>query len=437
MENVVFIVLDSLRKDRLSAYNEDVDFTENIEEFSEEAEVFEEAYAQAPWTLPSHASIFTGMYPWEHEATQKNLELDVDETHLAERFKEEGYDTACFSINGFLNNDANLTDGFDRVENMNLMNRFSFLNKFFKRFDKWVSKTDESYIRRKIFSIGEKLFNDVDVDPEGTEKILGEAKSFVDNSEESFFVFINLMDAHEPYFPPKEYRGKHGDVDPSEICQVPDRFYAEEDRADFEEIKSAYDASVDYMDDQIGDFLNFMEEKDLMDDTVVVIAADHGQMLGEDGLYGHQYSVNKHLNSVPLIVKKEGVDMDADQIIELRQLYDLVPAWAGVEDESEFTSPKVAKGGYEFPDFMIHRVPKDRKEEFYKKLRFSETQYEKLIEEENSDGSKDYISKNKRQGESSIDLRKEVREIGESSTGKDIEDKDEEVKERLRKLGYG
>jgi arylsulfatase A-like enzyme len=432
-ENVVVLVLDCLRKDSVSPYNTEVDFTESIEGFAEEAKVFENVVAQAPWTLPSHASMFTGMYPWEHGATQKNLDLDVESELLAEKYAEKGYETGCYTINGFLNPESGLTDGFSKVKNLDISDRFSGINKAFNKLDSWLASTDESYLRRKLVRLGERFFGGYGVEPDTTEKILDRGKSFVEQSDDNFFLFMNLMDAHEPYKPEEEYVEKHGGFDTSEICQNTDNFYHDSEAADFDVIRGAYNASVDYMDDQIGEFFDWMKEQGVWEDTTVVVTSDHGQMLGEEGFYGHQYSVHRHLTSVPLIVKSGNIERKEDELLELRQLYDLIPKWSG--DNTETSEVEVAKGGYEFPDFMIHRVPKERKKEFYRKLRFAQDSKGKLIEEEDEDGNKAYREEGEVQDRPR--LRKEIEGIGESSEGEKLKDKDEEIKNRLQDLGYG
>jgi arylsulfatase A-like enzyme len=431
--NIVVLVLDSLRKDSISPYNDEVNFTENIDSFADEAEVFENAVAQAPWTLPSHASMFTGMYPWEHGATQKNLSLDVESSLLAERYAEKGYQTGCYTINGFLNPEAGLTEGFEEIRNLDISDRFSGINKAFNKLDSWLASTDESFLRRKLVRLGERFFGGYGVEPDTTEKVLEEGKDFVERSDDSFFLFMNLMDAHEPYNPEEEYVEKHGGFEISELCQNTDNFYHDSDAADFDAIRRAYNASVDYMDDQIGEFFDWMKEQGIWEDTTVIITSDHGQMLGEEGFYGHQYSVHRHLTSVPLIVKSGNIERETDELLELRQLYDLIPKWSG--QDSETADIEVAKGGYEFPDFMIHRIPKERKQEFYRKLRFAQDSDGKLIEEEDEEGNKKYSEEGEVQDRSK--LRSEIESIGESSEGEKLEDKDEEIKNRLEDLGYG
>jgi arylsulfatase A-like enzyme len=115
--NIAVIVLDTLRRDKVSVYNDDVDFTENLERFSSNSAVYENAVAQGPWTLPSHASIFTGEYPWKHNATQETLYLEDEFKQLPEIFSEKGYSTGAFSDNPWISSSSGLERGFDQLEN--------------------------------------------------------------------------------------------------------------------------------------------------------------------------------------------------------------------------------------------------------------------------------------------------------------------------------
>ena len=114
--NVLFVVLDTVRKDRLTPYGYDRPTTPNLAAFAEEATVFDQAVAPAPWTLPVHASLFTGLYPSQHGADQENPYLE-GATTLAETLSTAGYDTACYSSNAWITPYTHLTDGFDEQDN--------------------------------------------------------------------------------------------------------------------------------------------------------------------------------------------------------------------------------------------------------------------------------------------------------------------------------
>lgn len=435
--NVLFVVLDSLRRDRISVYNDDVDFTDNLEELSREAKVYSEAVANAPWTFPSHASMFTGMYPWEHGATQRNLKLDVDRELLAERFRDEGYRTACISTNAWLSGRFGLSEGFEQVENLSSTGFSGLLSKARRKLDRWLSSAGNERLKRTIVRVGNHVFH-YWLGGSRTEEIVEKSKAFMDSGDEPFFLFLNLMDAHEPYFPPQEYLDRHDCPDPSDICQNPTDFYAGRVDADFKAISRVYDASVDYMDDQLGHLFEALERSGSWDDTVVVVVADHGQLLGENGMYGHQYSVAEELVHVPMMVKAGETGEMVEQV-ELREIYDILLSETGLqEDYSEGT--KYAMGGYEFPDVQRPRIPKEKWSELYRRHHFARTLNGKAVRSEDEDGDTELVFEGF-VGEPAEDERRTMREkldsIGEGEKGQQLDEKDEEIQRKLQDLGYG
>jgi len=113
--NVLFVVLDTTRKDRLTVYGHDRPTSPALERFAEEARVYEQAVAPAPWTLPVHASVFTGLYPSEHGATQENPYLE-GATTLAETLSRSNYATSCYSSNAWITPYTHLTRGFEHQD---------------------------------------------------------------------------------------------------------------------------------------------------------------------------------------------------------------------------------------------------------------------------------------------------------------------------------
>ena len=110
---IILITLDTTRRDALSPYSGDQNVTPNIEEFAQQATVFENAYATAPWTLPSHASIFTGLYPSEHQAGLSSDHLGSRFTTLVELLHDRGYLTAAFAGGILCSSRFGLGQGFD------------------------------------------------------------------------------------------------------------------------------------------------------------------------------------------------------------------------------------------------------------------------------------------------------------------------------------
>jgi choline-sulfatase len=444
--NVLFIVLDTVRRDAVAPFNEDIDHTEAIEALEDEGTVFTDAVAQAPWTLPSHGSMFTGLYPWEHGATQENLVLDVGQETLAERFREEGYATACYTENPWLSPHTGMVDGFEDVDNF-----FPVIpiNRIPDRLlDLWKRADIGQHLR--FMRVAERLgefIPDILQERVGsrTESIIEKSGRFI-REEDEFFLFINLMDAHLPMFPPEEYRQRHApDVDPTEVCQVAHRHNGGKEEADFDALRKLYRAQIDYMDDKIGALLELLEEEGCREETVVVIASDHGQHLGEEGLLGHVFSVSEYLVSVPLVVDAPGLDEGLyDEQVELRELYDLLPGLAGLAEMPDIGST-YAKGGMAFPNMELAKLPEDRKPRFAHALQFVRGEGQKITRKIHREPSEQagevedeaFRLESGETCEPDPDMVDELDEIDDRTGGggrRDIED--EKVKKRLEDLGY-
>ncbi len=437
--NVLFVVLDTVRKDRLSPYNSDVDFTGNIGDFAGDATVFEDAVAQAPWTLPSHASMFTGLYPWEHNATQKNLYLETDRELLAERFQDAGYRTACYTSNTWLSPYTGMTEGFDDIDNFFPVLPSDLLPAKLQRFWERLNTGRARWVLDRLMDIGDRFHQWFESSGRSskTEDTLAKAEEFMREDGE-FFLFLNLMDAHEPYYPLEEYRERHApDVNPDDVCQIPGRYYADKEDADFDAISRLYDAEMDYLDDKVGELLAFMDEHDLMEDTIIVITADHGQDLGENGRYGHQFTVSEETVAVPLIIRADGLeDGRRDEQVELRELYDLVPQLAGIAETGEEPGTEYAKGGYAYPQLDLRNMPAEKKEAYGKELAFARGDGQKAVREENGGTVVRGIDLATGDGvEPSTALLDALDMIGSAEEGSG-EIGDEQVKERLEDLGY-
>lgn len=435
--NVVFVVLDTARKDKISVYNSDIDFTENIEEFAEDAEVFENAVSQAPWTLPSHASIFTGMYPWEHGATQRKLFLDTDKTLLAEKFKQEGYETACYTSNTWISPYTGMTEGFDNIDNFFGILPNDLISDKAGGIWRLLNTGRGKWFKNKLMKLGEKFHWMSLGDDRKTPRVIDRAELFVEESDEDFFLFLNFMDCHLPYEPPEEYKEKHApNVDPDKGCQKAHDHNAGRIQVNFEEVEKLYNAEMDYLDDQLGRLFEFFNEADLMDETAFVIVSDHGENLGEGGMFGHQFSVSESLVSVPMIIKSDQLDDDIEKQVEIRELYEIVPWIAGLQDRPEIGADH-ALGGYEYPDLDLRNIPEEKHDELGKRLRFVRTPSKKLVREGESD-FKDKMIDLESMKEIGVEerFRERVEQVGSAESGQMLEDQDEEVKKRLEELGY-
>jgi arylsulfatase A-like enzyme len=349
--NVLFVVMDTVRKDRLGPYGYDRPTTPGLDAFAGEATVFEEAVAPAPWTLPVHASLFTGMYPGRHGADQENPYLD-GATTLAETLSAAGYDTACYSSNAWITPYTHLTDGFDDQDNFFEVMPGEFLSGPLAR--AWRTLNDNDRLRAvadKLVSLGntahELLAGGATADSK-TPAVIDRTMEFVDDAG-NFFAFVNLMDAHLPYHPPEEFAEEFAPgVDSEAVCQNSKEYNSGARDIDDEEwaaIRGLYDAEIAHIDAELTRLFDWLKAEGYWEETAVVVCADHGELHGEHGLYGHEFCLYDALINVPLMVKHPGLDADrrTDQV-ELLDLYHTVLDALDVEggtpaDEGEEAVP--------------------------------------------------------------------------------------------------
>jgi len=248
-ENVVFVVLDTTRKDHLSTYGYDRPTTPGLEEFAREATRFEQAVAPAPWTLPVHASMFTGLYPSEHGATQESPYLEGSTT-LAETLSAAGYDTACYSSNAWITPYTNLTAGFDDSRNFFEVLPNDLISGRLAGI--WKRVNDNERLRGaadRLVELGNtfhEYFASQDSETK-TPSVIDSTIEFVDSSTEPYFAFINLMDPHLPYYPTEQFREEFAPgVDASEVCQNSKEFNSGArsiDDGEWTDITDLYDAA--------------------------------------------------------------------------------------------------------------------------------------------------------------------------------------------------
>lgn len=277
--SVFFITLDTTRWDAVAPFSPDHGLTPNLEAFARQATVFPNAWATAPWTLPSHASMFTGLYPSNHGAGVTTEALDREWVTLAELFRNEGYQTAGF-IGGHMSSSVfGLAQGFSEYHDP----------------PGWASRGD--------------LVTDAVLE-------------YVDKNEGSpLFVFVNYFDPHGPYQAPARYQEMSGAVEAGRALRDDPVWgpLARGDKGAWQTLRTAplpsdpdglaylralYLAEVAYMDAQIGRLFERLRETGLYDEALIVLVADHGEFLGEHGLTSHSYRLDPELTHVPLLIKR-------------------------------------------------------------------------------------------------------------------------------------
>ena len=294
--NVVLVVLDTVRADHLSAYGYYRRTSPNFDRLAAQGSLFLNAYAGSSWSLPSHASMFTGLLPHEHGADP--VPLAAHHTTLAERLAARGYATGSFVANTiWCTRAAGLAQGFARHED------------YFGNAWDGISRT--VYAQKLLDAALRTAGIHRSLTLKRAEEVNARALSWLAARQgRPFFLFLNYFDAHEPVFPPAPYDGLFGsatrvnarlpiDAKQSQQGITPSAAQAQVD---------AYDGAIAYMDAQLGVLWAELERRGLAQNTILIVTSDHGESLGEAGLYGHQSSLRREQLHVPLlVVYPEGV----------------------------------------------------------------------------------------------------------------------------------
>ena len=248
---MVVLLVDTLRADHLGLYGYERPTSPRLDAWAEEAVVFERCIAQSSWTKPATASILTGLNPSEHRVQRETSRLGAELETLAEVFHAGGWRTGAFVANGFV---GRSDVGFDQG---------------FEHFVAYDAPEPRLYVR--------------------AEHVLDDALAWVEAlGDEPFFLFVHLLDPHEPYDPPAPFDARFasapGDGDP---------------RADID----LYDGEIAYVDRELGRFLDGLRELGRHDETVIAFLSDHGEEFGEHGRQGHSAHLHDEVLAVPLVLR--------------------------------------------------------------------------------------------------------------------------------------
>jgi len=309
--NVLLVVLDTTRADHLSAYGYARDTTPFLAELARESTLYENAVSPAPWTLPSHASLFTGQFPSVHGATAEHRWLRDEFLTLAEILRDQGYATAGFTNNAVVSHAHNLDQGFDQFTDVFLEwgpefgwtegRRRTVPENLLHRWREWRKPPDKGSAR--------------------TNELVA---SWLDRWQAAsprrpFFVFVNLLEAHLPYAAPPAFRDRFvsGPPRPAIAGLSQSSWYHDAFRLmgtkesltkeDYAQIAEQYDAELAYQDERLRDLVGELRKRGLLDDTLLVVVSDHGENLGEHGgRLNHVLSFHQTLLHVPLLVRRPG-----------------------------------------------------------------------------------------------------------------------------------
>ncbi len=316
--NVLLIVWDTVRADRMSLYGYGRPTTPKLDAWAKDAVVFERATAPGMWTLPSHASMFTGLRQTEHGAKPSWRWLDHRFDTLAELLGGAGYDTFAFSSNLIASPMTNLTQGFDTVET-------TYKREGVKR-PRYMRAAREATAAKLLpgdasteISPGFKGSSDDKwgkaVFKDAAPVLHRGLTEWIDErgGEAPWFAYLNMMEAHTPRVPSMSARKRVLSDAQLRLGLMTDAsLYAENEyivgKRDYtpeqlDAMGGVYDAALVDLDDATADLFADLAQRGILDDTLVIVVADHGEALGEHRRFEHRWSVYEQLLAVPLVVR--------------------------------------------------------------------------------------------------------------------------------------
>ena len=299
--NLLIIVSDALRADVLSCYGGKAE-TPNICKLASEGVLFETAYSNAPWTLPSSVAMLTGNYPSVYmQAKGKGMNSEVEKTFyavndsevlLAEELRKKGYDV-FYSLENKIPRLSNLVQGFDDIE--------EHVN---------VTETEKKYMKKVL---------NLDLEDRRSQENLS-LLFYLMNTEKNFYILKWIMDPHAPYSPPRKLRNKIN-IDTSKLKRnkkyyrrISSKYLAdlgEEgptlDDYELHYVTQLYSREIESVDERLGKILKALEINELRDNTIIVFTSDHGEGFGEHGKFFHGGSYYEPIVRVPLIITGPGI----------------------------------------------------------------------------------------------------------------------------------
>lgn len=317
--DIILVSIDSLRADHLGSYGYHRETSPFIDRLASEGVRFDNAISTTSWTLPSHAALFSGLYDSTHGLTSDDQRLAQGVQTIAELLRENGYHTAGFFGGPFLHPTFGLDQGFEVYRNC-------------------MSSTSGPLS-------GQDLRQGLELDrvPSHADvtspRTLEEVTSWAEGGgNRPFFLFLHLWDVHYDYIPPREYvelfdpeyegvlTGEGFSTNPAISPRMSPR--------DLEHLIALYDGEIRFTDDHLRLIFEVLGNRGLLDNTLTVITADHGEEFFEHGGKGHRRTLFEEMIRVPLIVHWPGHVRSGSVIESQVRLIDVMPtlaAAAGLE----------------------------------------------------------------------------------------------------------
>ncbi|MGH9504492.1 MAG: sulfatase [Terriglobales bacterium] len=306
--NVLVIVVDTLRADHLSSFGYARPTSPNIDHIADQGSLFQNAVSTSSWTYPSHASLLTGRYQYEHgmDKVRQMPVFGADSLGanglptLGGALMQKGYRTGAFSANRtYFTKDLGFGRGFIHFEDYFHSCSDMFVRTLYGReFARiYLKRSDRSLVKRVLRKLGFTELLDQGAEGSGSyggafgirkraDVVNREVMAWIDHDRQRpFFAFLNYFDVHDPYGGPRGYATTS---------------WPQQTKVD------AYDDGVKYVDDYIGRLMDELDRRGLANNTIVIITGDHGESLGQHHLRTHGKALYWELIHVPLVIRYPG-----------------------------------------------------------------------------------------------------------------------------------
>jgi arylsulfatase A-like enzyme len=328
--SVLLIILDTVRAASLGLYGYDRPTSPELQRLAASGVTFDQAIAPASWTLPSHATMFTGRYLREL-GVDWTTPLDRRHATIAEILAHSGFSTAAFSANvGYVSKDAGLARGFARFEDFvatpgEMVRTSVMLERILTPFGLRAVVTDDNRGRRSAEDINDAFLSWLDRRPR----------------DRPYFAFLNYFDAHAPFYAAPPFDTLFGGP-VSHLDLAPWKRYLP--RRHINQWRDAYDRSLVYIDAELGRLFRELERRRSLDSLVVIVTSDHGELLGEHSFMGHATTLYRPVVEVPLVIRGPGVPrgVRVNERVALRDLPSTILQLARVANASPIPGQSLA-----------------------------------------------------------------------------------------------
>jgi arylsulfatase A-like enzyme len=371
--NILLISIDTLRADHLSCYGYRRPTTPAIDAIAAEGALFKNAYSAAVWTPPAHASMLTGLYPSHHGAVDYR-KLNPSIPTIAGTLRDRGFRTVGFVNNPAVGEFVGLEKGHDEF------------------FEIWKGVTSNNAITRGahwLHRTGLEILGIQDHGAKSTNRLVKKWLCDHGSEQRPFFMFVHYIEPHNPIDAPHPFKKRFVELnggeqlDMNKIARVahnPLVCYTDQielNSAEVQYLIALYDGEINYVDSMVGDLIDSLRAMKILDDTMIIITADHGEHFGEHGHYSHASSLYQPLVHIPLAIRYPRPCPQAAVFTNPVQHIDIFPTILDLlGDESELMSclpgksllpkngqleiapdrPIVAEWEGRIPHFVKHRL---------------------------------------------------------------------------------